>query len=229
MIPLRVFVGFDQRETIAFHVLAHSIMTRASGPVAIIPLVRSSLASIHKRPRGEFDSTDFAITRFLVPALSGYEGISIFMDSDMLCLADIYDVLQAADQTTGAVAVCQHQYVPKTERKFFDQQQTDYPRKNWSSFMVFDNARCRALTPEYVDSAPGLDLHGFKWLKDNEIGSLPLVWNWLVGEYPYSLAAKILHYTIGGPWITDFNRCDRADDWLAECSRLVWNGGVHHV
>jgi hypothetical protein len=97
------------------------------------------------------------------------------------------------------VLVCKHDYVPKTQRKFLDQVQTRYPRKNWSSLMIFNNARCRALSPDYVSSAPGLELHRFAWIDDAAIGELPLEWTWLVGEYPYNPGAKIVHFTIGGP------------------------------
>jgi hypothetical protein len=106
--------------------------------------------------------------------------------------------------------------VPKTARKFLDQVQTKYPRKNWSSMMIFNNERCKALTPDYVNSAPGLDLHRFKWLDDSQIGSLPLEWNWLVEEYPHKPAAKIVHYTLGGPYFDEYRHCDYAEEWFAE-------------
>jgi hypothetical protein len=112
--------------------------------------------------------------------------------------------------------VCKHDYVPKTERKFLGQVQTKYPRKNWSSLMIFNNERCRALTPDYVNSASGLDLHRFKWLDDRLIGSLPLEWNWLVEEYPYKPDAKIVHYTLGGPYFDDYRNCDYAGEWFEE-------------
>ena len=119
-----------------------------------------------------------------------------------------------------AVLVCKHDYVPRTERKFLDQVQTKYPRKNWSSVMLFNNARCRALTPEYVNKASGLDLHRFNWLKDGEIGDIPLEWNWLVGEYDHKPAVKIVHYTLGGPYFDDYRDCDYAEEWREEHRRL---------
>jgi hypothetical protein len=112
--------------------------------------------------------------------------------------------------------VCKHDYVPKTERKFLDHVQTKYPRKNWSSLMAFNNDRCRALTPDYVNTAAGLDLHRFKWLDETDIGELPLEWNWLVGEYPYAAGAKIVHYTLGGPYFEQYRECDYAAEWFAE-------------
>lgn len=222
MPPLRIFIGWDGREPIAFSVLAHSILRRASHPVAIVPLVRSSLMHLHWRPRGPLESTEFAFTRFLVPHLSDYRGTSIFMDSDMLCLVDIGDVLlHVLAEPCKAVYVCQHDYIPKAGNKFLGQPQTAYPRKNWSSFMVFDNARCRALTPDYVNQASGLDLHRLHWTTETQIGALPLAWNWLVGEYGPNPHAKILHYTRGGPWFANAEHHDSEDAvWHAEHQHL---------
>jgi hypothetical protein len=218
MTPLPIFIGYDEREPEAFAVLSHSILRRASRPVAIVPVTRRSLARIHTRERGPLESTDFAFTRFLVPALSGYLGHAIFMDCDMLCLTDIGDVMLPVMADPGkAVYVCQHDYVPKASTKFDGHIQTKYPRKNWSSFMVFDCARCQALTPYYVETATGLELHRFQWTTDDRIGSLPLEWNWLVGEYEPNVQAKNLHFTLGGPWHGSQYACgSAADDWMLE-------------
>ena len=215
-----VFIGYDSRESVAYHTLAHSILRRASIPVAIAPVMQSQLKGLYTRPRGPTESTEFSLTRFLVPALSGYRGWSMFMDCDMLCRADIAELAALRDQAADkAVLVCKHDYVPKTRRKFLDQVQTKYERKNWSSLMLFNNERCRALTPQYVNNATGLDLHRFKWTDDASIGGLPLEWNWLVGEYDASPAAKIVHYTLGGPWFDEYRTCDYAGEWLEENRR----------
>jgi hypothetical protein len=217
---LRIFIGYDPNEAVAYHTLAHSILRLSSIPVSIAPLMRSQLQGIYKRDRGPTESTEFSITRFLVPALSGYEGWSLFMDCDMLCRADIAQLAAHCEREPDkAVLVCQHDYVPKTERKFLDQVQTKYPRKNWSSLMLMNNARCKALTPEYVNTASGLQLHRFQWLEDGLIGKLPLEWNWLVGEYDYKPEAKIVHFTLGGPYFDDYRDCDYAEEWLEENRR----------
>jgi len=214
---LSVYIGYDPKESAAFYTLAHSILRRASIPVAIAPLMRTQLKDIYTRERGPTESTEFSMTRFLVPYLSGYAGWSVFMDCDMLCLADIGELAARIDrQPDKAVLVCKHDYVPRTERKFLDQVQTKYPRKNWSSLMVFNNARCRALTVDYVNSAPGLELHRFNWTEDRLIGEIPLEWNWLVGEYDHSPKAKIVHYTLGGPYFDAYRDCDYASEWFAE-------------
>jgi hypothetical protein len=214
---LNVYIGFDSKESVAFYTLAHSILRRASIPVSIAPLMQSQLKGLYTRGRGPTESTEFSLTRFLVPALSGYRGWSLFMDCDMLCRTDIAELAAYAERSPElAVQVCQHDYVPKTERKFLDQVQTKYPRKNWSSLMLFNNERCRALSPDYVNRASGLELHRFAWTEDARIGALPLEWNWLVGEYEYRADAKIVHFTLGGPYFDDYRNCDYAQEWFAE-------------
>lgn len=220
--PLRVFIGWDSKEPAAFAVLADSIIRRATQPVSIVPLSLQSLARIYTRQRGPTESTEFSLTRFLVPFLSGFEGTSIFMDCDMLMQADIGDVLLYPLAEPGkAVYICPHDYIPKAATKFLGQQQTVYPRKNWSSFMVFDNARCKALTPAYVNSASGLELHRFQWIRDEQIGFIPLEWNWLVGEYAPNARAKNLHYTLGGPWFEETFDCDHAELWLEAAAKTM--------
>jgi hypothetical protein len=214
---LRIFIGYDPRESVAFHVLSHSLLRRSSVPLTVAPLVRSQLKSVYTRPRGPTESTEFSMTRFLVPYLSDYTGWSLYMDCDMLCRADIATLAAEIErQHDKAVLVCKHDYVPKSERKFFDQVQTKYARKNWSSLMLFNNQRCRALRPEYVSSASGLELHRFAWTEDRLIGGLEPEWNWLVGEYRHNPAARIVHFTLGGPYFPEYRACDYADEWFAE-------------
>jgi hypothetical protein len=218
---LGVYIGFDPKESAAFYTLAHSIARRASIPVSITPVMQSQLRGIYTRARGPNETTEFSLTRFLVPFLAGFQGWAVFMDCDMICRTDIAGLLPEIErQNEKAVLVCKHDYVPKTERKFLDQVQTKYPRKNWSSFMVFNNERCRALTPDYINSASGLELHRFAWTEDRLIGELPLQWNWLVGEYDYNPAAKFAHYTLGGPYFDAYRNSDYAEEWFAEFESL---------
>jgi lipopolysaccharide biosynthesis glycosyltransferase len=212
---MNIFVGYDSREPIAYHVLAHSILTRASKPVNITGLTLNGLAGIYTRKRSPLESTEFSLTRFLVPYLSGYQGISLYMDCDMLCQTDItkLDANQGND-----VTVVKHDYTPRQKVKMEGQQQTTYPRKNWSSLMLFVNHRCLKLTPEYVNEASALDLHRFDWAM--EVGELPLEWNWLVGEYDENPDAKILHYTNGGPWFYDYSNCEQAGLWWQEYRKM---------
>ena len=214
---LRIFIGYDPRESVAFHVLSHSLLRRSSVPLSVSPLVRSQLKSVYTRPRGPTESTEFSMTRFLVPALSGYQGWSIFMDCDMLCRADIAGLAAEIErQPDKAVLVCKHDNTPPTERKLLGHLQTKYTRKNWSSLMLFNNARCRSLTSDYVNTASGLELHRFAWIDDASIGELSLDWNWLVGEYEYNPNARIVHFTIGGPYFAAYRDCGYAAEWFAE-------------
>lgn len=222
---LRVFIGYDRREPVAYHVLAHSILRRSSIPVSIAPLKRELLGKLYTRARGPTESTEFSLTRFLVPALSGYQGWSVFMDCDMLCKMDFSVIARQIErQRDKAVLVCKHNYTPSSKRKFLNQLQTVYPRKNWSSLMIFNNARCKALSVDYVNSASGLDLHRFKWTRDALVGALPIEWNWLVGEYKRNPKAKIVHYTLGGPWFRKYRDCDYAGEWRAEL-KLMQSAG----
>ena len=230
--PLKIFIGWDDREPAAYHVLAHSIIRRTSLPVSITPLTQPVLrqSGLYTRERGPTESTAFSLTRFLVPALCDFTGYALFMDCDMLVQADIGELwLYAAAYPGSAVYVCQHDYTPTGTVKFLNQPQTVYPRKNWSSLMLFDCEKCRELTPAYVNQATGLDLHRFNWtprgitaftpteiIGGQLIGSLPIEWNWLVGEYPPNPDAKNLHYTLGGPWFPETAQCDHADLWQRE-------------
>lgn len=220
MRPLNVFIGWDPAETIAYHVLCNSIMRHASGPVSITPLVQSSLrqAGLYTRERGKTESTEFSLTRFLVPYMSGYGDYSIFMDCDMLCQGDVYELVKIAKKDELRAVWCvKHDYTPSSTLKMQSQTQTVYPRKNWSSVMVFRNKYCDKLTPAYVNTASGLDLHRLAWAGvDQNIGDLPLEWNWLVGEYAPNAEAKLLHYTIGGPWFWDYRNTTHCDLWFNE-------------
>ena len=208
-----IFIGYDSKEIIAYHTLCQSILEQSSMPVRFMPLNLNNLKQIFQRDRNILQSTEFSFSRFLVPYLSNYKGWSLFMDCDMIVKSDIADLFKLRDDEK-AVLVCKHDYIPKEETKFLGQTQTKYEKKNWSSVMLFNNDKCRSLTQDYVNSATGLELHQFKWLESDElIGSLPLEWNWLVGEYPKNNNAKNLHYTLGGPYFHDYRDTDYADDW----------------
>ena len=220
MIP--VFIGFDPRETVAFNVLSHSIQARASQPVAIAPLILGQLGSVLTRPRHPLQSSDFSFSRFLTPYLSGYRGWSIFMDCDMLMLDDIAKLYALCDERY-AVMVVKHNHVPRESRKFLGEPQSKYEKKNWSSVMLFNNEKCRALTPHYVDHATGLELHQFKWLaSDALIGGLPARWNHLVGYDAPRADAALVHYTLGGPYFKAFEECEYSREWRHEHEAMLY-------
>jgi len=218
---INVFIGYDTRETVAYSVLAYSIQARASHPVSITPLMLSQLKGLLIRERHPLQSTDFSFSRFLTPHLSGYTGWSVFTDCDMLMRDDIANLWQLRDDRY-AVMVVKHHHVPRETVKFLGEPQSKYEKKNWSSVILFNNARCRALTPEYANQASGLELHQFKWLgNDDLIGALPERWNHLVGYNPPRQDAALVHYTIGGPYFAAYRECEYSKEWFAEREEML--------
>lgn len=216
---LKIMIGYDPHETVAYHVCAHSILSRCSIPVQFIP--------INKRNIPEFDrgmedgSTEFSFSRFLTPWLAEYKGKAVFMDCDMLVRCDLADILDCIDDYSD-VAVVKHDYTPKKGKKFLGAEQHVYPKKNWSSVMVFNcmNAPCKRLTPEYVNRASGANLHQFGWTSESRVGELEADWNHLVGEYAPNPDAKIAHFTLGTPCFKGYESQEFADEWFDELNRM---------
>lgn len=210
---IQVFIGFDTRETVAFHVLSQSIHQHATQPVSITPIMLSQLRETYKRERNPLQSTDFSFSRFLAPYLSNYQGWSIFMDCDMVMTRDIAELWNLRDDQYAVMCV-KHDHQPKEGTKFLNAVQTKYQKKNWSSVMLFNNAKCKTLTPEFVNTATGLELHQFKWLEsDNMIGEIPQSWNHLVGYNAPNPDAALIHYTLGGPYFHEYADCEHAKIW----------------
>ncbi|MDX3929353.1 MAG: glycosyltransferase [Shinella sp.] len=219
---VRIFVGYDSKEAVAYHVLCHSIMQHSSLPVQFSPIVLDHLADVFTRERNPLQSTEFSFSRFLAPYLSGYKGWSIFMDCDMLARTDIAELWALRDDRYAAMCI-KHDYQPKVETKFLGQTQTKYEKKNWSSLIMFNNAKCTALSKDYVNTATGLELHQFKWLgNDDLIGGLPVEWNYLVNEYDYNPNAKIVHFTDGGPYFDEYKNDDYAEEWFAARESMLF-------
>jgi hypothetical protein len=218
----RVFVGVDDCEMISYHVLADSIMRHASEPVAVIPIKLSNLAGLYLREHDSRQSNEFSFSRFLVPFLCNYYGTALFMDCDMLVRTDICELFKQASSRQGAWSVmcAKHDYTPKNTVKYLGNTQHSYPRKNWSSLMLFDCERCLELTPGAIKEQSAAWLHRMKWASSG-IAELELEWNWLVGEYDYNPAAKILHWTVGGPWFEQYENCDYSDEWYVAMRRAL--------
>ena len=213
---IRIFIGYDPREKVAYHTLVQSIIENATEPVSITPIAKTHLANIYQRTRSVKESTEFSLTRFLTPYLSGYDGWSIFIDCDMVVTSDIKQLWNLKDNRYAVMCV-KHDYTPSSERKFLGQIQTVYPKKNWSSVMLFNNAKCKSLTPEVVQHEDGLFLHQFKWLETEDlIGEIPHAWNFLVGEEEKLSCGKVpdlIHYTLGGPYFKNYAGCDYEEVW----------------
>jgi len=223
----RVFIGWDSRENVAFEVCRSSIELRNSSPhLGIGPLKQSVLrnAGIYARPNDALASTEFSLTRFLVPYLSGYQGFSIFVDCDFLFTEDINSIMRGVDPAK-AVHVVKHEYAPKSAVKMDGKIQHQYPRKNWSSLVVFNCAHPanQVLTPELVNTESPQFLHRFSWLEDDQIGSLSHEWNYLAGWYTDLKTPKAIHFTEGGPWFEEHEGCEFSKLWLLEFFRMSRN------
>lgn len=222
---LRIFIGYDPVESVAWHTMAHSIFSRASRPVALIPVNIGNLKGIFHRERDPKQSNDFSFTRFLVPYLSDYQGFAAFFDCDMMVRTDITELFKIAENDVSkAVHVVQHDYVPKDTVKYLNNIQYSYPRKNWSSVVIWNCAHPsnKIITPEYVSAATGMQLHRFLWLQDNEIGALDIRWNWLVGDYenPPPDVSNV-HWTVGGPYFNEYRDSDFSEEWFEERDRML--------
>lgn len=213
MIP--VFIGYDSREAVAYHVCANSIIRHASQPVALAPLSLNNITSY--REIHVDGSNQFIYSRFLVPHLMNYQGWAIFMDGDMLLRADISELWALRDESKAVMCV-HHDYKTKAAQKYLGSTNQDYPRKNWSSVVLWNcgHPANSVITPEFVQNGTGAQLHRFTWLSDDLIGEIPIVWNWLPDEFGPSQDAKLLHWTLGTPCFHDYATAPMAEEWHRE-------------
>ena len=224
-----IYIGWDKREEVAADVARRSIQRRTASDIIIKSLRLDDLKDILTRPieykNGRMwcpisqapMATEFAISRFAVPILQK-TGWALFVDCDIVCLSDIDELFALADPQF-AVQVVQHNYKPNESVKMDNQVQTTYARKNWSSVILWncDHPANKGLSVVELNTWPGRDLHGFRWLDDKEIGPLPIKWNYLIGVYPTPHHhAGIFHFTLGGPWIKDWKGGPCDDIWLEE-------------
>ena len=214
---MKIFVGYDTREDITYQVCEYSILKHQ--PTAeVIPLKQKDLrdAGIYQRPVDNLSSTEFTFTRFLVPYLSDYTGWAVFCDCDFLWTTDISELFDLADDRYAAMVV-KHDYTPKEGVKMDGCRQLPYPRKNWSSLILWNcgHTSNRKLDLKTVNEETGQYLHRFQWLDDHEIGSVDHKWNWLVNWYkePSDGSPKAIHYTEGGPWFKDYRHCEYHQVW----------------
>lgn len=206
-----IYVGFDQREAVAYHTFCQSVLEKASIPVRFIPLAKNLLSGFDGQRDG---SNAFIYSRFLVPYLQGFKGHAIFADGDMVCRADISELWALRDHRM-AVQVVKHDYKTKFPTKYLGARNEDYPRKNWSSLILWNCGHFanQCLEADQVRAMTNSALHRFEWVPDTRIGDLPKEWNWLALEYQENLDAKLVHYTVGTPCFPDYSRCPQARDW----------------
>tara|TARA_Y100000593_G_scaffold23455_1_gene46489 strand:+ start:3304 stop:3969 length:666 start_codon:yes stop_codon:yes gene_type:complete len=213
---IKVFIGYDSRMSEDFSVAINSLMEHSSVPISITPLNLRNLSGIYNRPLDPKASNEFSYTRFLVPYLCNYEGWGLFIDGDVVFNDDIWNLYTLRNDKC-AVQVVKHDYTPKSTTKFQGNVQYNYPKKNWSSVMLFNNEKCKQIADIQANTSSGRFLHRFEWLEsENMIGSLPRRWNFLVGEYEKVPISEIslLHYTEGTPLHLEYRDCDYAEEWL---------------
>lgn len=222
-----VYVGYDSREDLAYEVCKYSL-EKHSPNIEVIPLKQSALRAEEKywRHADPLSSTEFTFTRFLVPHLTGYEGWAIFCDCDFVWTTDVEELISQADPKY-AVMVVKHNHTPPEGTKMDGCKQTTYPRKNWSSMILWNcsHPSNQRLTLDLVNSESGQFLHRFNWLEDHEIGELSAEWNWLAGwnQSPRDGIPKVYHWTEGGPWFKNYRNCEYADIWWDYCLETAEN------
>ena len=214
---LNIFIGLTHERPHVSDVCKESVLTY-NPEARIFPMHPQHLAG-WTRKRAPDQNTDHTIARFMCPAFCKFEGYSIFMDDDFIVECNLMETLRYINDMQ-AVSVVQHNYTP-TKSKYIasgvkDEYNSAFPRKNWASFMLFNNGHpdCRKLTLSYVNNAPASDLMHFKWTETPFIGKMPIHYNFLVGEYNPIKNIKIYHYTLGGPWVNETKSCDFAKKWL---------------
>jgi hypothetical protein len=221
---IKVFIGYDPVESVAWHTMVSSIYRQSSRPVAIIPINLKNLGGIYTRARDPKQSNEFSFSRFLVPYLCNYQGMAVFFDCDQMLRTDIANIFDVTHQQLDkAVYVVKHTYEPRNDVKYLNTVQYKYPRKNWSSVVLWncEHIKNRVVDPEFVNQSDALSLHRFTWLDDAEIGELDIRWNWLVGEYddpPKDV--KNVHWTLGGPYFHEYKNADFSTEWFDELNKI---------
>ena len=210
--PIKIAIGFDEREAVAYHTFCQSILEKASHPVAFVPLVLRTLEG-YKETHSD-GSNAFIYSRFLTPFLFDFQGWAIFADGDMICRDDIAKLWARRDESKAVMCV-KHDYKTKAQDKYLGNKNQDYPRKNWSSLVLWNckHPENQILKPDFVMKQSGAFLHRFSWLNDNLIGEISREWNWLTTEYEDNYEAKLLHYTLGTPCFKDYRNCEMSDEW----------------
>ena len=224
MDKVSLVVGFDQLEAIAYHVFCQSVLEKSSMPVQFLPLSINTLSDY--RETHTDGSNKFIYSRFLTPFLMDWSGWAIFADGDMVCRSDIRELWKLRDETK-AVLVVKHDYLTKTNTKYLGNKNENYPRKNWSSLVLWNchHPANKVLKPDFIQKQPGSYLHRFSWLSDELIGELPITWNWLTTEYEDNYRANLLHYTLGTPCFEEYSNAPMAEEWATCFDRL--QDGMH--
>jgi lipopolysaccharide biosynthesis glycosyltransferase len=221
---LKIFVGMDLKvEPVAYAVFCQSVIEHSSIPVSFTPMALNTLSEYTETHKD--GSNSFIYSRFLVPYLCGFKGMALWVDGDMIVRSDIAELLWEFQQDE-AVKVVKHHYQTKHPIKYLGAKNEDYPKKNWSSVMLWNCGHHlnKQLTPKFVMEKDGKYLHRFEWLKypEEQVGKLDETWNWLVSEQEYNPNAKLVHYTIGSPCFKDYQNTDYSQEWWETYQRMIY-------
>jgi len=217
---IKIAIGFDQREAVAYHTFVQSVLTNTKETIVLIPLKLNNINSYFEKHND--GSNEFIYSRFLTPFINQFTGWCIFADGDMICNNDIIELWNLRD-SNKAVHVVKHDYKTKFKNKYLGNKNENYPRKNWSSLILWncEHKKNKILTPEFISNKDGKFLHRFSWLEDEDIGSIDISWNWLVSEYDDNEEAKLLHYTIGTPCFNQFKNSNHSDLWYKYYNLMI--------
>ena len=224
---MNIYIGYDSREDLAYQVCSYSIKSK-SDSARIFPLKLNELREkgLYTRDKDKLGSTEFTFSRFLVPILNDYRGWALFCDCDILFLNSVDELFSQVDDQFAVMCV-KHDYTPKGDKKMDGRIQTIYPRKNWSSLVLWNcgHPSNKKITTKLVNDpdVTGKFLHRFSWLEDDEIGEISHKWNWLVGWYkePTDGEPKAIHYTEGGPWFPEYRFCDYHETWKKKLQEMM--------
>ena len=217
---INIIVGYDERESVAYHTCVESLISNSSSIINVLPLC---LKHMSKYKETHLDgSNEFIYSRFLSPYLMNFKGWVIYLDGDMVCLDDIAK-LWSLKENKYAIQVVKHNYKTKVKKKYFGNVNENYPRKNWSSVILWncEHPSNKVLQPDFVSSKTGAFLHRFHWLKDKEIGAIKDEWNWLAIEYDDNQKAKLIHYTLGTPCFKDFSETSMSEHWHFYFKKMI--------
>ena len=223
---IRVFIGYDDSEPAAYHTCVDSLIQHSSEPLQITPLALNNMAPFYRETHTD-GSNAFIYSRFLVPYMCGFNGFALYLDGDMVVTTDIGQLWDARNHYCAAQVVKHDDYKTKAQTKYLGNKNEDYPRKNWSSVILWNAGHYahRRLTPETIARMTGAELHRFTWIPEDRLGSLNPKWNHLISEHESDDDAYLYHYTLGLPAFWHYTACDHADVWHRAYLRAASVGG----
>lgn len=211
---LKIYIGYDSEQVDAFEVCRYSILS-LNDSLTVIPIKLSECIAkgIFNRSSDQNASTEFTYTRFLVPYLNNYRGFALFVDSDFLFLKDPSKILEEVDHSKAVWCIKHPPYIPKTNNKMNNKKQTCYPRKNWSSLILWNLGRSEGhITVDEVSYKSPEYLHRFGWVSEESLGDISYKWGVLSG-YEQCSKPNAIHYTDGGPWYDNYKNCEYSNLW----------------